>query len=316
MAKWIKNILGIVIIIFLLWYISKHWDKLKVLLRLSITELLIIYLITIFGTMNSVYIVQCLLNALKVKTFFWDMVLLQNATWLLNYVPMKLGTLFRANYLKRHYGLSYAHFGTFFVYMTLLMTATASIAGLVVLVAVYGVTGYERKVLAAAFLVLLAFSIFFAFVPLPIPTGSGKLSTVIRNFFAGRHQVTRSKRTLFICTAFLAGNFILSSVRLGIIYNSMGQNVHPAGYLVLGALGFVTTFVSLTPGSLGIRELILGSAAVALGIPLEVGVLAAMVDRAITLSWVFVVGGACTGWLWHKSPVDFKKPQANASTGN
>lgn len=306
-GTWIKNVLGIIIIIFLLWYLSRHWGKLKFLIRLSAAELLIIYLITFLGVLNSTYIIQSLLKTLKVRTFFWDMVLLQNATYLLNYVPMKFGTLFRANYLKRYYGLSYAHFGTFFVYLMLLMTATASIVGLVVLVAVYGVTGYERKVLAAAFLVLLAFSIFFAFVPLPIPTGSDKLSTVVRNFFAGRHQVTRSKRTLFICTAFLAGNFILSSVRLGIIYNSMGQNIHPAGYLVLGALGFVTTFVSLTPGSLGIRELILGSAAVALGIPLEVGVLAAMVDRAITLSWVFVVGSMCAGWLWHKSPASFPK---------
>ncbi|MBA7643169.1 hypothetical protein ES703_50888 [subsurface metagenome] len=96
----------------------------------------------------------------------------------------------------------------------------------------------------------------------------------------------------------------------------MGQNIHPAGYLVLGALGFVTMFVSLTPGSLGIRELVLGSGAIVLGIPLEVGVLAAMIDRAIALSWCFVIGGACTAWLWHKSPGDFKKPQANASTGN
>jgi len=307
MTKWIRNILGIVIVIFLLWYLSKHWDKIKVLLKLSTTELLIIYVISFLGTLNSGYIVRRLLNTLEVKTFFWDMVLLQNATYLLNYVPMKFGTVFRANYLKRHYGLSYAHFGTFFVYLTLLMTATASVVGLVVLVAIYGIAGYGMKVLSLVFFGLLAFSVFFAFIPLPIPTGSNRLSTTVRNFLTSRNQVAGNKRALAVCTAFLAGNFILSSVRLGIIYNSMGQNIHPAGYLVLGALGFVTMFVSLTPGSLGIRELILGSAAVALGIPLEVGVLAAMIDRAIALSWCFVIGGACTAWLWHKSPADFKK---------
>lgn len=309
MTKWIKNILGIIIVIFLLWYLSRHWGKLKFLIKLSAAELIIIYFVSSLATLNSAYIIQRLLKTLKVRTFFWDMVLLQNATYLLNYVPMKFGTVFRANYLKRHYGLRYAQFGTFFVYIMLLMAATASIVGLVVLVAVYGVAGYERKVLAAVFLGVLAFSVLSAFIPLPIPKGSGKLSTILRDFLISRQQITRDKYTLFVCTTLLLGVFIMSSVRLGIIYNSMGQNVHPAGYLVLGALGFVTMFVSLTPGSLGIRELVLGSGAIVLGIPFEVGILAAMIDRAIALSWVFVVGGACTAWLWHKSPADFKEAQ-------
>jgi len=314
MIKWIKNVLGIIIVISLLWYLSRHWGELKFLIRLSAAELIIIYLISFLATLNSAYIIQRLLKTLKVRTSFWDMVLLQNAVYLLNYVPMKFGTVFRANYLKRHYGLRYAHFGTFFVYLTLLMTAAASGVGLVILVAVYGVAGYERKVLAAVFLGLLVFSVLSASIPLPIPKGSSKLSIIVRDFLIGRQQVTHDKYTLFVCTTLLLGNFIVSSVRLGIIYNSMGQNVHPAGYLVLGALGFATMFVSLTPGSLGIRELVLGSGAVVLGIPLEVGVLAAMVDRAIALSWVFVVGSACTAWLWHKSPADFKKEQTNPST--
>ncbi len=316
MIKWIKNILGIIIVTFLLWYLSRHWGQIKVLLKLGPTELLTIYLITFLGILSGTYIVQCLLNTLKVKTFFWDMVLLQNAIYLLNYVPMKFGTVFRANYLKRHYGLSYAHFGAFSVYLTLLIAIAAATVGLVVLVTVYDIAKYETKILAVAFLSVLAFSFSFAFIPLPIPTGSGKLSTTIRNFLAGRRRVTGNKRVLFVCTAFFVGNFILASVKLGIIYNSMGQNIHPAGYLVLGALAYLTMFVNLTPGSLGVRELVLSSGAVVLGVPLEVGLLAAMVDRAIALSWSFVIGGACTAWLWHKSPVDFKEPQTNASTEN
>jgi len=305
--KWIKNILAFIIIVFLLWYLSRHWSDVKALLKLTPMALLLVYLVSFLGVLNSAYIVQCLLKTLKVKTFFWDMFLLQNATYLLNYTPLKFGTVFRANYLKSHCGLSYAHFGTFFVYLSLLMTAAASTVGLTVLVTVYGLGEYETRVLFIAFLAALVLSFFLAFIPLPIPTSHNKSSTAIRNFLTGRHQVTHNKRALVICAVLLAGNFVLSSVRLGIIYNSMGRGIHPAGYLVLGALGFVTMFVSFTPGALGIRELVLGSGAVALGIPLEVGVLAAMIDRAIALSWSFVVGGACTSWLWSKSPGDFRQ---------
>lgn len=316
MTKWIKNILGIIIVVFLLWYLSAHWDKIKVLPKLSPTELMVIYLVNFLGVLNIVYITQRLLNTLGAKTSFWDMVLLQNATYLLNYVPMKFGTVFRANYLKRHYGLSYACFGTFFVYLMLLIAIAAATVGLVALVTVCDIAKYETKILALAFLSVLACSSLLAFIPLPIPTGFGKLSTTIRSFLKGRRDVTGNKRTLFVCTAFFVGNFILTSVRLGIIYNSMGQNIHPAGYLVLGAMGYVTMFVSLTPGALGIRELVLGSAAMALGVSFEVGVLAAMVDRAIALSWCFTIGSACTAWLWHKSPADFKKEELNSLSEN
>jgi len=64
---------------------------------------------------------------------------------------------------------------------------------------------------------------------------------------------------------------------------------------------------------LGIRELVLTFGAVVLGVPGKVGLLAAMIDRAIIISYAFVVGGICTVWLWHRSPADFKKPQENSN---
>jgi uncharacterized membrane protein YbhN (UPF0104 family) len=307
MVKWLKSILAVTIVGFLLWYLAKHWDNLKALLKLSTSELALIYFITSLSSINTGYTNKYLLKALNVKTPFGDMVLLQNAIYLLSYVPMKFSVVFRANYLKRHYGLSYARFGTFFVYLALLLMLTSTTTGLVILVTVYSLAGYKMKVLAAGFLTVLLVSLFFAFVPLPIPAGTSKLSINIRNFLTARHQLTQNKPTLLVCTALLTVNFILSSTRLGIIYNAMGQQVHPAGFLVLGALGYFTMFINLTPGSLGMRELVLAAAATVLGVPLEVGVLAAMIDRAIALSYSFVIGGLCTISLWRKSPIDFKE---------
>lgn len=312
MAKWIKNILGIVIAALLIWYLGKHWDKLSALLKLGPVELFAIYFITFLSMLSNSYIVVVLLKVLRVRTRFWDMVLLQNATTLLNYLPMKFGTIFRANYLKRHYGLSYAHFGTFFVYLTLLITAATAVAGVTVLLLVYGVTGYEAKLVAGVFLSAFVCSIFLAFMPLPMPKGSNKVSAVLRNFLIGRGRVKTDKRALIYGGVFLIINLILYSVRLGVIYNSMGQNIHPAGFLILGALGYFILFLGLTPGSLGIRELLLGSGAVVLGLTLEVGILAALIDRAIMLSWSFVVGSACTIWLWHKSPSDFNQTKRDS----
>lgn len=315
MNKWLKNILAAAVIILLLWYLTSHRQELKeAVLKLTLVQLLALYVLLLLQAVSSACVVRSLLGALQTTTGLWDMFLLQNASVLLNYVPMKFGTLFRANYLKRHYGLAYAHFGTFFVYLMLLMTATAAAVGLIALATVYGISVYERKVLALIFLVALACSLSLIFIPLPTPTGSSKLGTVLRRFLSGRREIKRCKRALVVSTILLTANFIMTSVRLWIIYTGIGTQVHPAGFLVLGTLGFVVLFISLTPGALGIREAVLGCGAIALGIPLEVGILAAMIDRAVVLSYAFAVGGISSIYLWRKSPDDFKSSEVEAST--
>lgn len=314
MSRWFKNILAIVILGFLLLYLSKHWQQLRVLLKLRPTELLVLYALCLVQVCNSAGIMRCLVGALKVKTALLDMFLLHNASVLLNYVPMKFGTLFRANYLKRRYGFSYTRFTTFFLYLTFLMAATASIVAIAVLLIVYGLANYESKILAVVFLGTFACSIVFLFAPLPTPTGTGTIKVTLQNFLAGRKQIAQNTKALLVSTALLTINFLLTALRIGIIYHSIGQDMHPGGCFILGALGFVVRFIGITPGALGLREMVLGSGAVLLDVPLEVGLLVAIIDRAIVLSFLLVIGGTCVGWLWYKYPSDFKKPQTNAST--
>jgi uncharacterized protein (TIRG00374 family) len=161
------------------------------------------------------------------------------------------------------------------------------------------------------FAITIIVSFLFLLVPLPIPVGQEQLSTTLRNFLAGRRQISKEGKAISTVLALLVVSFLLTALRIAIIYHSMSKKIHPAGYLILGAWGFVVLFIGLTPGSLGIRELVLSLGAVALGIPLEAGILAAMIDRAIIISYVFVAGGGCAAWLWYKSPVDFKKQQEN-----
>ncbi|MCP3850329.1 MAG: hypothetical protein GY694_08855, partial [Gammaproteobacteria bacterium] len=54
--------------------------------------------------------------------------------------------------------------------------------------------------------------------------------------------------------------------------------------------------------------------AVVLGVPLEACVLAAMIDKAMFISYAFTVGGCYVLYLWHKSLAEFKK-QNNSESG-
>jgi uncharacterized membrane protein YbhN (UPF0104 family) len=310
MLKWFKYILGFAVLAFLGWYLAKHWQDTKELFKLQFTELAIIYFVSFIGVINSALVVMTILRPMGIKTRLGDMVMLQNACLLLNYVPMKFGTLFFANYLKRHYGLKYSHFATFSVYLTLLVSIAAYSAGAIVMILVYGLDNPQKQILTAAFIVCFIVFVALLFVPLPIPKGQSKIAIIFRDFLSSRKVVSADLKAVFAATLFLFINFVLTSVRLGLIYHSMGIQTHPAGFLVLGALGYIVLFFNITPGALGIREAILGAGAVVLGIPFEAGVAAALIDRAIAMSWSFVIGGVCTGFIWFKSPADFEQAKA------
>ena len=198
MQKLLKNLITVLVAAFLLAYLYKHWGLFKELVRLDFLQICGLYLSLLVISVGSALVVMSLLKAMKIKTSFLDMVLLQNAAIFLNYAPMKFGTVFRAGYLKRHYRLGYWRFMTFFLYITFLMTATASIVGLVVLVLVYGLAGHQSKVLALIFLGNIIVSASFMFIPLPLPAGKTKLTKAIKNFLMSRNQISEEKSAVTI----------------------------------------------------------------------------------------------------------------------
>jgi len=308
-GKWFKNIIAVVILAFLVWYLSKHGDRLKVLLKMSPVDVVLLYLLTAMGTINNSRVTQILIGRFNSAPHLPEMVALQNATRLLNYVPMKFGTVFRAAYLKRRYGMAYTHYVAVVTYLVLLTALTAGLIGLGALLAGYGLGRYEDKLLAALFACLFGGAALFMVAPLPRVEGEGFLGRLFKRFFSARGIIQQNPKITVLCFGHLLLTFLLTSIRLWIIYRSLGHDVCASGYLVLGAVGYGSAIMGLTPGALGVRELLLGASSVILGVPLEVGIAAAMFDRAIMLSWTFVVGGGCTVWFWHKSPSDFKKAQ-------
>ncbi len=309
MLKWLKYILGILIIALLVRYLGKHWHQLEVLLKLKLSEIFALYLLTALGTTNNSRIYQLMIRELKADLSLYKAVILQSSVRILNYIPMKFGTVFRANYLKKYYGLSYTHSITVLSHLALLTAITAGLIGFVALTTAYGLRVNETRILAMAFIALATVGLVFYFVPLPVPKSNNKMVDLLRKFIGGREIISRNLRTTSICVSHFVLTFAMASMRFWIIYRSLDIDISFAGCVVLGAVGYGSVILGLTPGSLGVRELLLGAAAVVIGVPLEVGVFVAMFDRAIMLSWTFVVGGGCVIWLWHEDPQAFKKVQ-------
>lgn len=198
-------------------------------------------------------VIQIMLRVLGVRTLFWQMTCLEHAAQLLNYAPMKFGTLFRAHYLKRHFELEYASYAASFAYITFLMVGSACTLGLVSLGLGIGFEAYKSKILGLILGVLTASSIAMLVIPIKEPGGDGRFSRWLRAFLSGRIRIGRSRNDLVLSTILLILNFIVGALRIGIICKSMNVDISLAGYLVLGSLGYVALLAGITPGSLGIR---------------------------------------------------------------
>jgi uncharacterized membrane protein YbhN (UPF0104 family) len=84
--------------------------------------------------------------------------------------------------------------------------------------------------------------------------------------------------------------FAVAAVRIAVLYRGLGIGLTAPEALVLAALGNAAMMVAVTPAALGVRELVLGGGAVALGLSMEVGLLVALIERAVVLAWALVVG--------------------------
>ena len=185
-GKWFKNIIAVIILAFLVWYLSKHGERLKVLLEMSPVDIGLLYLLTAMGTVNNSRVAQILVGRFNSAPCLPEMVALQNATRLLNYVPMKFGTVFRAAYLKRRYGLAYTHYVAVVTYLVLLTALTAGLIGLGALLTGYGLGRHEDKLLAALFACLFGGAALFMLAPLPRVEGEGFPWRLFKRFFLAR----------------------------------------------------------------------------------------------------------------------------------
>lgn len=290
-APRLRRVLGPAIALLLtaalvVWLVGQR-EHLADLQRIDAATLAAVYAISLAGTLVSGRAIQVLLARLGAQVSFLDMVLLQNASTALAFLPMKGATLLRAGYLRRRYGIDYARLGAFLVLLTILSLGISSAIAAASLIASVDLAGEGALLLAGLLVVFTLLALAVAAVPLP---RRWQPPPRLRGILALRQELTARPAAWAEPTLLLVVHYLLAALRLGLIYRGLGIDLDAAGALVLAAVGVASLLISITPGALGIRELALGGGAFALGIPLELGMLVALVERAIGLSWALVVG--------------------------
>ncbi|ORE89218.1 hypothetical protein ATO7_05045 [Oceanococcus atlanticus] len=215
---------------------------------------------------------------------------------LINYSPVRFGIAFRALYLKRYRDVGFAEFSavTYFRLLLLLFVSavTVILGGLLWSSKWAGQVFFQVWVVGLAGLGLIL--LFAPWVKIWRDHSGGNVRHWLDTFICSV-SVMRGRPSLVAALAILiVVQFTLVAVRMHICFSFSGLDVGYKDLMILAPVGTLLSVLAITPGGMGVREVVTASLSVALGFSFEAGMLALVLDR-LAMIVTAVVGGVLSG---------------------
>mgnify|MGYP003635865898 CR=1 FL=1 len=222
------------------------------------------------------------------------LLLVQTAAILGNYLPMRAGTALRFHYFKVVHKVDYSLFGGLSAVRMVLLILATSFASLLGLIATEH--EFSRTLwllyggLAAIGISLLVGIRYVRFSP------TSRLGAISIRFVEGFASIGRHPWEACATLGLIFVQFSLLGVRMAICFAIIGQSISPSSLLLIVPIATLLSFLTITPGNLGLREWTIGAVSLAAGLDLSTGVFAATLDRAILVALTFAIGGPSLWW--------------------
>ena len=292
-----KNILKKVIPFFFLFlsgifaysFIGNNLNQIKRILEVSINNFIIISLLVIAtivnnGLKNKVLISQFNIHLNKKEWFGLSVV---NTFW--NYLPFQGGLIAKGAYLKRQYN---------FPYSTYLATITASYVITFAVLGFLGIVGliifYIKShlfLINIFFIYILIFLIPLIFIVYIYVKKNIKFKHLIFNrIYEGLRTVFANKVIMSQLILIDIATVILYTLRLVSSGYALGYHIPILFYFLVTPVAVLSIFTSITPGGLVIREALIGIFASWMGVNVTNSVIVSILDRSVSIIWIFVLG--------------------------
>lgn len=206
-----------------------------------------------------------------------------------NYLlPMRAGAIFRATYLKNKYQFEYSKFlSTLYAYYILLFLINAFFA-LSVLFLKYIYTGNTYPLVKIFFVFLFFTTVGVILLRKTIKIKNieshkyiEKFLTILNKFINSWDMIVR-KEKLFLSLIFITtGNILINGIINFLEFYSLGIKATILDILLYTCLSGVSLLISITPGSLGLREAVFLVTSESIGITNDQVMQLAFLDRGI-----------------------------------
>lgn len=206
----------------------------------------------------------------------------------LNYLPLKGGMFANALYLKRWHNFSYTKFITMIGSSGLVTILSVGFIGLFVS-GFYYLYKNISIVIPCLFLPLVTFTVLFITFSVRFTSLKGPLKR-LQPVVEGWNMIRTDKASLISLMLLDLLSVFIFSMRYYIAFRAFSLNISFFYCLMLAPLSILSTFISITPAGLGVREAVIGFSSKLLGTGLNPGMYVASLDRAVVMFWIFILG--------------------------
>jgi len=299
-TKFAIRLFSIIIAVISFYYIFNHLDEFAKISQLKWQWFVILSAIFLLGLTVNGYLFRTLLRHFNIYLSLKEWLGLTVLNIYSNYLFVRGGPFVRGIYLKKVYKLSYINFVAIFIFIAIVQLFCVSILSLFSILFEYFSCCVFNTYLFVLFTSLMVISAMLFLLPQTILRFLTKyrqhLSSLVEEWLK-----IRRKRNFIIGSGLLIVIWILlSCLRIFLIYGMIFEAISFPSAIIIGSMGFLSLFILLTPGSLGIKEALMSYTAKLLGGRFAEAAVVASLDRAVAVIWIFILGLLFSIWYSRK----------------
>jgi uncharacterized protein (TIRG00374 family) len=251
----------------------------------------IVFIITIYA--NSIVLTILLeIYGIDIKNSFT----VTTASAFLNYfLPMRGGAVYRSIYLNKLYNFNYPDFIASFFGTYIIVFLANSIFNLLILLLVWIQYSIFNIFLFGLFIGILFGTLLLLLYKKEIHLESKRFNFITskaNKIIKGWQVLNRNPRAIGKLAFVIIVINILTALQLSIIFKGFGQEVDLLKTALLSSTSFISIFVNITPGSIGITEGIMAFVASITDIDVNLIVSAQVIRRLTEALILFILGGS------------------------
>ena len=273
-----------------IYYFSHKRNELKQLMDLTLPQISAAsgFIILYFLIIGRKY--KIIFSAFQVKLSTKEWFGLPQVIMLFNLIFFKSGTIANAYYLKKHHQLSYSRFIVGMGSQKLLDIFAASFLGFIFSLSLFIFLKINFYVVLIFCVLLLA--LIFIFLS-PFINNKEYNSRVIKKVIEAIKLWNEFKQNKAIIVKVILYEIIaifILGMRYYVVFNVLNNPVSIFDCVIISMLVSITGYVSIFPGNMGIREIVVGLSAYSLEYSFDYGVIATTLDRIIATIWLGIFG--------------------------
>ncbi len=292
---WVSAALGYSIvagfIILCGYYVHAHWEDFTFFGTVSLPEAFAAGLLILLSYLVNVFQMKLFLRKFGLNLSLIELTALSGGSILGNLlIPMRGGTAGLAVYLKKVCGLDFEAFGAIYggtALLVALLNAALSLLGLALLACLHG---YTHPVLTLFVFGIFAICLYLCVFPPPITWKKRGLLGLVVRVAHSWHLLSRDRYLLSLAMV----SFLIISLALSLsfylIYRALGMPLSFSAVIITSSLGNLANLVPITPGSLGVFDVVVIELPQIFGLDPARSIAATLVFRCLSFLWAFLLG--------------------------